>query len=128
MRPAPTAAIAALVRFHASSGVRVAMRAAIPLAGAITIAMGLTPSPAATLRSLAAEMASPRPSTTFVVVTLTLAFGLAGWAAPRLTSGAEGWMRSLPCDAAARRRALALGMGAALAALAMGIVLFSAFG
>jgi hypothetical protein len=128
MRPAPTAPVVALLRFHAASGVRVAMRAAIPLAGAITVAIGLTPSPAATLRALAAEMAAPHPSTSFVVATLTLAFGLAGWAAPRLTSGAGGWLRSLPCDAATRRRALALGVAAALAPLALTIAVFSFFG
>ncbi|HEX4824138.1 MAG TPA: hypothetical protein VFV19_07475 [Candidatus Polarisedimenticolaceae bacterium] len=123
MRP-----IVALVSFHAASGARVAMRAAVPLAGAITVTIGLTPNPYGSLRAIVAETAAPRASVSFDVAAAALAFSLAAWAAPRLTSGAEGWMASLPAGAASRRRALVLGIALAQAPLVTAVAGFSLFG
>ena len=128
MLPAATSPFAALARFHAASGARVAMRAAVPLAGAITVAIGLTPNPYGSLRAIVAEAAAPHASNAFVAATLALAFGMAGWAAPRVASGAAGWMLSLPSGGATRRRALALGIATGEAPLAIAVAVFSVIG
>src|SRR5262245_40017974 len=81
------------------------------------VAVGLSPSPGATLARIAAAASAANPDIAFVGGAVALAIGLAAWAAPRVATGSAGWMRSLPIGGSAQRRALALGIAAALAPL-----------
>jgi hypothetical protein len=110
----------ALWRFHAAAGARIALRASVPFAGLFVIAIGMSPYPGATLARLAAVTAADRPPAAFVLVMTVLAVSMATWAVPRVVSGADGWMRSLPAGRGARRRALAAGLATAAAPLALG--------
>ena len=86
----------ALLRFHLASGARVAMAAAVPLAGAVTVVIGLQPSPARTVEQIVSAIAGARPSFAGIAALGALAFALALWAAPRVTLGSDGWIRHLP--------------------------------
>lgn len=102
-----------LLRFHLTTGVRLALRAVVPLAGAFVVGIGLTPDAGATLRRIALEVSAPRPSAGTLAAMLLVGFGLAAWAAPRLAFGTSGWIRHLPAAATAHRRAVAAGLLAA---------------
>jgi hypothetical protein len=109
----------ALWRFHVATGARIALRASVPLAGLFVIAIGMSPYPGATLARLAAVTAADRPPAVFVLVMTALAVSMAAWGVPRLVSGADGWIRSLPAGRTARRRGLAAGLATAAAPLAV---------
>jgi hypothetical protein len=88
--------VIALLRFHLASGARVALAAAVPLAGAAVVAVGLQENPAKSLEQLATSIAGRSFTWSAIAGMSTLAFGLALWAAPRLTLASAGWIRHLP--------------------------------
>jgi len=104
-----------LHRFHLATGSRLALRAWTPLIGAATVAIGLSPDPAATLAGLAGALAGPSWSpASWILLSALLAAG-ATWAAPRVTLGARGWIRHLPASRSARVGALWVALAASLA-------------
>src|SRR5262245_33027457 len=72
------------------------MKAGVPLVGAAVIGIGVQENPGRVVEHLALAIAGPAPSTSAILVATMLAVGLASWAAPRFTSGSDGWIRHLP--------------------------------
>ncbi len=101
--PTPTAA---LLSFHLKAGSRLAMRTGVPAAALLTAGIGLSPDPGATLRLVANDLASNSGSFIVGVLLAIVAGGMATWAAPRIYHGVNGWVRHLPADWPAHRRAL----------------------
>ena len=110
-----------MLRFHLASGVRLAQRAFVPLAGALVVAVGLTQDPAATMRAIAAAVAAPRLSGGVIAALLAAGGAIASWAAPWLALSTSGWIRHLPASAVAHRRAAALALAAAQLPLVVGV-------
>jgi hypothetical protein len=100
--------VIALLRFYLVSGVRIALVAAVPLAGIAAVGIGLQENPAKSLELLAAAIAGPSPSFPAIAGLLALAFGIAVWSAPRVTLGSDGWIRHLPLSRAQHALALIL--------------------
>ena len=98
----------ALLRFHLAAGARVALAAAVPLAGIAVVAVGMQENPARVLEVIAAAIAGPSPSFGAMAGLSLAALGLALWAAPRVTLGSDGWIRHLPLSTAQHRLALVL--------------------
>jgi hypothetical protein len=96
----------ALLRFHLGSGARVALTAAVPLAGIAVVGIGLQEYPVATLEQIATSLAGPAPSAGALAMFALLALGLASWAVPRVTLGSDGWIRHLPSSRRHHRLAL----------------------
>jgi hypothetical protein len=103
----------ALLRFHLASGARLALAAAVPIAGATVIGIGLQPYPAKTVERLVTLIAGWPPSLDALVGMSALAFGLALWAVPRVALGSDGWIRHLPSSR--RQRGIALVLATAIA-------------
>ena len=101
--PTPTAAP---LNLHLKAGSRLAMRTGVPAAAVLTAGIGLSPDPSATLRLVANDLASGSGSFTVGVLLAIVAGGMATWAAPRICHGVNGWVRHLPADWPAHRRAL----------------------
>ena len=106
----PTRAAIAQMRFHLGGGVRLALRAGVPLAAVVTVAVGISPDPGATVVALAEGAAVAGRSTGVVWLLTAVSLLLAIWAAPRLAHGADGWARHLPISAAAQRRGIQLAL------------------
>lgn len=101
VRPAWT-----LFRFFLASGVRLGLRAGIPLAAAGVVAVGAGPDPGATLEFLALDLADGRARFATAAVLAALAVAVAAWSAPRLGYGIGGWIRHLPFRGTHLRRAV----------------------
>jgi len=71
-----------------------------------TAGIGLSPDPGATLRLVANDLASHSGSFAVGGLFAVIAGGMATWAAPRVWHGVDGWVRHLPADWPAHRRAL----------------------
>lgn len=113
----------ALLRFHLASGARVALIAAVPLAGIAVVGVGLQQYPVSVLEDIAAPIAGPSPSFFAMLVVSALALALALWAAPRVALGSDGWIRHLPMSRTQHRLALILATACAegpLVAAALG--------
>jgi hypothetical protein len=87
----------------------------VPLLLPFIAAVGLSPSPGEFLAGIALSMATPATSPGIVLIMLAVSAAIASWAAPRLTHGLTGWIRHLPLDAGAHRRATALALAVAQA-------------
>ena len=96
----------ALLTFHVKAGSRLAMRTGVPAAAAFTVGIGLSPDPGAALRLVANDLASSSGSFVMGAVLALVAAGMTTWAAPRVSHGVDGWVRHLPADWPAHRRAL----------------------
>jgi hypothetical protein len=123
---APTA----VLRFHLRSGVRLALRAMVPLLVPFIAMVGLSESPSGFIASLAVRLTTASPDPFVPVILAATSIGIAAWAAPRLTNGISAWIRHLPVTAAAHRRSIALALAAAqapilalVALLAIGVLL-----
>ena len=79
----------------------------MPLVGAFVVAIGMTQYPGATLMRLGEAVAAATPDAAMVLAATALALAVASWSVPRVVAGAHGWIRSLPVDTGAHRRALA---------------------
>jgi energy-converting hydrogenase Eha subunit E len=95
----------ALLRFHLAAGARIALAAAVPLAGIAVVAVGMQENPAGALEQIARSIAGPAPSLGAVGALSLACLGLALWAAPRVTLGSDGWIRHLPLSRAQHRLA-----------------------
>jgi hypothetical protein len=112
-----------LLRFHLRVGVRLAMRTAAPAIGLPVVALLLQQEPAgAAVVFLAWLFAAPGNAASGLAVGV-VALALAGWAAPRVTSGMAGWMRHLPVADASQRRAALAALVAAQAPLVIAMLL-----
>jgi hypothetical protein len=98
--------VIALLRFHLASGARVALAAAVPFAGVAVVGIGLQENPARFLEQIATSIAGRSMSWFAIAALSALAFGLASWAAPRVTLGSAGWIRHLPLSRAQHEVAL----------------------
>jgi hypothetical protein len=91
---------AALLRFHFGAGVRLAMRAGLPAAALLTVAIGLSGAADAILAWAAADLAGTAGSLATPLLLAAIGAGIATWCAPRVGHGIEGWVRHLPAAAA----------------------------
>jgi len=89
------------------------MRAGVPAAAALTALIGLSPDPAASLKTMAAGLSGASGSSAMPLLLAAIGGGIAAWAAPRIGHGTIGWIRHLPADTGAHGRAL---LGALVAA------------
>src|SRR5262245_38303724 len=98
----------ALIRFHRAAGARVALRANGIVGAIVVFLFGVSapaPDPLATLRAtLLGVVAADRPWTARGMLA-AFCIALAAVAAPRVTLGTTGWVRSLGASAAEHRRA-----------------------
>lgn len=96
----------ALLRFHAASGLRLALRGPIPVAAALTAGLGLQSDPGAAIAQAARALAGTGGSRAAGIVAAGAALVISSWAAPRLTPALFGWIRHLPAEGRSHRRAL----------------------
>lgn len=109
----------ALLTFHVKAGSRLAMRTGVPTAAAFTVGIGLSPDPNAALRLVATDLATTSGSFVMGALLAVVAAGMASWATPRVWHGVDGWVRHLPADWPAHRRALLGALTAAQLPIAM---------
>ena len=101
----------ALVRAHAASGSRAALRSGAIGVAMVIFAFGMAPSPAYTLMTFVTGIVAPRwsgawsdfPQPRLLLALLALGFAQVG--ARRVTAGATGWLASLPVARDTGRRA-----------------------
>ncbi len=120
-----TAGFVPLARFHLRVGTRLALRAAAPLAGLPLAMVLLDHDPAGALRLLASWLLGPSGGTAAGLALGALSLALAGWAAPRVSSGLGGWPRHLPITATVHRRAALAALAAAQAPIGAGLLLLA---
>lgn len=116
---------AAVLRFHLQSGVRLALRAMVPLLVPFIAAVGLSPYPSAFIASLAVCLTTASTDPVILAIQAATSIGVAAWAAPRLTHGTSGWIRHLPVTGAAHRRSIAAALAAAQAPILALVVLLA---
>ncbi len=102
--------IAALLQFHLRSGLRVAMRALVPLVVALTAAVVLQGSPLVIIAITRAIFLPAEPAIAAALLEALTLISLTMASAPRLTRGLGGWIRHLPASGAAQRRAACAGL------------------
>jgi hypothetical protein len=113
------ASLPALLRFHAASGLRVALRGPLPAAVVLTAAVGMQDEPGAVILAASLAVMGPGGGLLAAAMVAAAAIGMAGWAQPRLKPGVSGWIRHLPADAGDHRRALWAALVVAQAPLAL---------
>jgi hypothetical protein len=126
---APGRATEALFRFHARSGLRVALRGPVPIAAVAIAAVGTQADPEAVVVRAARAMAGSGEGRMGSALLAAAAFVIAAWAAGRLAAASEGYLRHLPAGARSHRRAVfgALVVAQApVAVAAMGLVAVAA--
>jgi hypothetical protein len=106
-------AFSTLIRFHAASGLRVGLRANAIVLGIVVFAFGSAPEPRVSLEHFIRGIGSTAAETGSRLTLAAIAAALAGIAAPRVTLGTAGWMRSLPSSARTTRVVIALTLVAA---------------
>jgi hypothetical protein len=111
-----------LIRFHLRTSVRLALAAAVPLAGVFTVGIGMDPYPGQAVAAIARAVAGWPPTPNAVLAVVALSLSLAWWAAPRVTLGSEGWIRHLPVSTAAHRRSIVVAIACAQAPLTAALV------
>lgn len=95
----------AATRFHWASGARVALRANAIIVAAVVFVLGSAPEALATLRGFVLGVVAADYPFGPRVMLAAVCTALAGSGVPRVTLGSTSWMRSLPIDAVAARRA-----------------------
>lgn len=101
----------ALLRFHLGAGVRAAVRAcAFVFGGIVGWVILYASDPTAIVVGFSRAAFSTRPAVEEIVPLVGLAVLLPAWAAPRLSSGLNGWLRHLPFNSRDNRRGLALAL------------------
>jgi hypothetical protein len=81
--------------------------------------------PSAAVRAAAVWLLGPSGGPGAGLAVALLALTLAGWAAPRVTAGLDGWARHLPASEASHRRTALVAIGAAQAPLVVGLLLLA---
>jgi len=118
----------ALLLFHLSAGVRVAVRAcAFVFCGIVAWVVLYASDPTAIVVGFSKAAFSMRPAVEDVVPLAGLAVLLPAWAASRLSSGLNGWLRHLPYSSTDNRRGLALGLVAGQLPLLLMLVVLGLF-
>jgi hypothetical protein len=107
--------MSALLRFHLGAGVRVAVSASTVIFCAIAAVVILQeqPPPVEFVVGFSTAVFSGRLRFESIAPFVGLALLLPAWAAPRLSSGLNGWLRHLPMNGGENRRGLALALVAA---------------
>lgn len=116
----------ALVRFLSQIGSRMAILAAAPLAAGLAGWLVLQPDPGAAVRALALALFGPAPEPLGMVGPALVGLAMAGWAAPRVSRGLEGWQRHLPV--AGRDLRLAATVALVIAQAPLGLALLGLAG
>lgn len=112
-----------LVRFHLRGGARVALRANGVVGAAVVFLFALDMDALVHLRVTLLELVARIPGWGARGELAGLCVVLAAAAMPRVTLGATGWMRSLPCSSATSRRAAIAALGATQAfAIAVAVI------
>jgi hypothetical protein len=114
-----------LARFHLRVGARLALRAAAPLAGLPFVIVLLQQDPSGALRALAAWLLGPSGGANAGLALAAVSLALAGWAAPRVTTGLGGWPRHLPVTQTVHRRAALVALATAQAPVVVGLLLLA---
>ena len=112
-----SSATLAMIRFQLASGTRLSIRSAVPLLGAIVIAIGVSPDAGSTLKKLVLGVSTSREGSGTFLVLAAMLVGVSEWALPRVRPATGGWIRHLPIDGAALRRSLLAALAAAQAPL-----------
>ena len=110
-----TSPVRALTQFHLAAGARVALRANAIVGAMVVFMMGSAPEALNHLRLIVLGLVGPGDAWGARIQLAALCAVLAGVAAPRITLGASGWMRSLPAASSANRRATIVALSAAQA-------------
>ncbi len=113
----------ALLLFHAKVGVRVAVRAFVPLFCAALALIILQMYPGVFVTMIAVRLFAAEPSFGDYFAFTVLAFLLPASAVPRLVHGLNGWMRHLPISGVGNRRGLVLALAMVQLPLAVSLVL-----
>lgn len=116
----------AMLRFHLGSGVRLSLRAFVPLMTVGVAVIGLDAQPAEMLARLARGLGGRPGDPATLIVLFVLSTAIASWAAPRVTRGLGGWPRHLPVSGVAHRRAACYALVVAQAPLAIAAFLLMA--
>jgi hypothetical protein len=107
--------VRALVRFYVRGSARTAQRNALLAISVVIIVVGSLPTlPLTMIREIALSLGARGVSPSALLVMTLLCAGLASAAAPTLTLGLGGWMRSLPLSGTQHRRAITLALLAPL--------------
>lgn len=105
-----------MIRFHLASGTRLALRGAVPLAGGIVVAIGMSPDPGRTFEAIAIHSTTLRfPGSPAPAVILALCLAISFHAAGRLSPGIRGWLRHLPVSSRSHLWSFFLALAAAQA-------------
>ncbi|MEP7345293.1 MAG: hypothetical protein ABI877_08500 [Gemmatimonadaceae bacterium] len=116
----------ALIRFHHAAGLRVALRASAIVGAIVVFVFGSAPEALATLRAFILGVVGFDRAWGSRAVFAGFCVALAAVAAPRVTLGTTGWMRSLAASAATQRRAALFALCSAQAFALIFFVLASA--
>jgi hypothetical protein len=120
--------MSALLLFHLCAGVRVAVRAcAFVFCGIVAWVILYASDPTAIVAGFSKAAFSRQSAVEDVVPLVGLAVLLPAWAAPRLSSGLNGWLRHLPFNSRDNRRGLALGLVAGQLPLVLMLVVLGLF-
>jgi hypothetical protein len=120
--------MSALLLFHLWAGVRVAVRAcAFVFCGIVALVILYASDPTTIVVGFSKAAFSRQPAVEDVVPLVGLAILLPAWAAPRLSSGLNGWLRHLPFNSTDNRRGLALGLVAGQLPLVLMLVVLGLF-
>ncbi len=92
------ASLRATLRFHAASGARVALRNSVLGTMGAVFVLGSAPRPPGLFRPLSLGVAGAETSPWSLALVAMVGLALARQAAPQLSAGHAGWMRSLPAD------------------------------
>jgi len=99
-----------LLRFHLAAGVRVALRATVPVASLVIALVVFTKSGVAIFSALGALFFAPGVSPVAAMAATLVCMAFAGWSSRWVTSGLWGWIRHLPASGASHRRAATAGL------------------
>jgi hypothetical protein len=100
----------ALLLFHFSVGVRLAVRGFTPVFSAFLIVIILQTYPVAFVTSIALSVFAGKPPVVEYFALGALAFLFPAWAAPLMLEGLNGWVRHLPLSGTGIRRGLAMAL------------------
>lgn len=118
-----TRILAALSRFHLAGGVRLCLRATVPMVGVGVAAVGIQAEPAAALAAFCRAVAGPGFDSAVAACELGLAGLIASWARHRLAPAQGSWIRHLPASGSTHRLALIIGFIAVQTPLLLAVAL-----
>ena len=105
-----TRIVPALIRFHRATGVRLSLRALVPMAAVAVAMIGTQAEPGVTLARLCRVVTAPGFDPFIALIEFALVLAVALWSRPRLASAGGSWLRHLPATDASHRLALIVGL------------------